>query len=182
MITTHLSALKGMGFEQQRVDNACVLFDVETLRPTYELRIGEPGNSNAIAIASRLGMPKKMVSAARKHLTGAHRAINRAIGGTLKARRQAERARLDAEMARQQAARQTLAALDRERELEKLRSAYEKWVNRVTTLRPGEMVRVRNFDDPGRIIRVRLEKQQASVDVGNMQVDVPLSHLIFEEE
>ena len=47
MVTTHLGALKAMGFEKRRVDNASVQFDAETLQPTYELRIGEPGNSNA---------------------------------------------------------------------------------------------------------------------------------------
>ena len=179
MVTTHLGALKALGYEHQRVDNACVLFDLETLRPTYELRIGEPGLSNAIAIASRLGMPRKLVQAARRHLAGGFRALNRAIAGTLQARRVAERSRYDAEKARQDAARQTLAALDREKALDAERQAYQAWVQRVIGLQPGDEVRVRNFDRPGRIVRVRLEKQQASVDLGGMQVDVPLAELIF---
>src|SRR5690606_2304265 len=101
MITTHMGALKSIGFEKKRADNASVEFDIETLQPTYRLLIGEPGNSNAIAIASRLGMPPKLVDSARRQLARRDRALNRAIAGTLTARRDAERARQDAAQARQ---------------------------------------------------------------------------------
>jgi DNA mismatch repair protein MutS2 len=182
MITTHLGSLKALGYESKRVDNASVQFDVQTLKPTYVLQIGEPGNSNAIAIASRLGMPRKMVQEARQHLAGGHRALNRAIAGTLRVRREAERARHDAENARQEAARATLAALDRAKALEQQQQNYAKWVERVLNLKPGDQVHVRKFDKPGRIIRLRLEKQQAAVDLGSMEVDVPLVELAFPDK
>ncbi len=180
MITTHLGALKALAYEEKRVDNASVQFDVQTLQPTYELRIGEPGASCAIAIAGRLGMPRRLVEAAKKHLAGQHRALNRAIGRTLHSRREAERARRDADMARQEAARATLAALDQAKALEQQHQRYGAWVERVMKLRPGDPVHVRNFDRPGRVVRIVLEKQQASVDLGAMQVDVALSELIFD--
>jgi DNA mismatch repair protein MutS2 len=180
MITTHLGALKAIGFEKDRADNACVEFDIESLRPTYRLLLGEPGNSNAIAIASRLGMPRKLVMSARKSLAKRHRALNKAIAGTLTARRGAERARKDAEQARQDAARETLAALDKIKELESRISHYEGWVQRVVTLKPGDAVRVKKFDDAGKIVRVRLEKQRAVVAVGAIEVEVPFTELIFE--
>lgn len=180
MLTTHLGALKAVGYEMPRVDNASVQFDVATLRPTYELRIGEPGASNAIAIASRLGMPRKLVEAARRHLTGQHRALNRAIGSTLASRRQAERARRDADQARQEAARATLAAMDEARRFETMQRNYAAWVERVIKLQPGDEVFVKQFDRCGRVVRVRLEKQQVSVDLGTMQADVALSDLSFE--
>lgn len=181
MVTTHLGALKALAYEHKRADNACVLFDLETLRPTYELRIGEPGLSHAISIASRLGMPRKLVLSARRHLAGGFRALNRAIAGTLQARRLAEQGRYDAEKARQDAARQTLAALDREKALEEERRRYSAWVQRVIRLQPGDEVGVQTFDRQGRIFRVRLERQSATVDLGGMQVDVPLSDLVFPE-
>ncbi len=179
MVTTHLGSLKSMALELPRIDNASVQFDLETLRPTYELCIGEPGMSNAIAIASRLGMPKTMVERAKRHLSSQHRALNRAIGQTLRSRRDAERSRKDAEAARAEAARATLAAMDRAKALEKEQLRYSTWLERVLTLRPGDPVRVAKFDNPGRIVRVRLEKQEASVDLGTMEVQVPLSELIF---
>ncbi|MCB9858288.1 MAG: DNA strand exchange inhibitor protein [Phycisphaerales bacterium] len=180
MITTHLGALKAVGFEQERADNASVEFDIETLRPTYRLLIGEPGNSNAIAIASRLGMPKKLVNSAKRNMARRHRALNKAIAGTLTARRGAEQARRDAEQARQDAARETLAALDKVKDLESRIAQYDTWVKRIVSLKPGEAVRVRKFDDPGKIVRVRLEKQRAVVSVGAIEVEVPLSDLIFQ--
>lgn len=180
MVTTHLGALKAMALDEKRVDNAAVQFDLETLRPTYKLLIGEPGNSNAIAIASRLGMPRKLVEAARRHLAGHAQALNRAIGRTLKSKRDAERARRDAEMARGEAARATLAAMDRAKALELQQRDYTAWVERVMKLQPGDKVHVKKFDMPGRLVRVRFEKQQAAVDLGTMEVEVPLSELSFD--
>lgn len=180
MITTHLGSLKALAYEHKRVDNGSVEFDLATLRPTYKLRLGEPGNSNAIAIASRLGMPKRLVETARRYLAGQHRALNRAIAGTLHSRREAERARTDAERARMEAARATIAALDKAKQLEERERSYAAWVERVLRLQAGESVFVRTFDRPGRVVRIKLEKQMAVIDLGTMEVDVPLRELSFE--
>jgi DNA mismatch repair protein MutS2 len=73
--TTHHSELKLYAHGHPRVANASVEFDVETLAPTYRLRIGIPGQSNALAIASRLGMPGEVVAAAQESLSHEHRDI-----------------------------------------------------------------------------------------------------------
>lgn len=179
MVTTHLGALKGIGYEARRADNASVMFNIETLRPTYELRIGEPGNSNAIAIASRLGMPKKIVMRAQRSLATRQRSLQRAIAGTLASRRQAERARRDADQARQDAARQTLAAMDQAKALEAEREEFRLWMEKVLRLQPGDAVRVKGFDDPGKVARVRHERQRVAVSIGPLEVEVPLADLIF---
>ncbi len=180
MVTTHLGALKGLGYEAARADNASVMFDVESLRPLYELRIGEPGNSNAIAIAARLGMPKKIVQRAERNLAHRQRALQRAIAGTLASRRQAERARRDADHARQEAARLTLAALDRAKALESEQAAFKKWVDRVMRLQPGDAVRVKGYDEPGKVARIRHDRQRVAVSIGAFEVEVPFVELALD--
>ena len=71
--TTHHSDLKLYAHRTPGVMNASVEFDLETLSPTYRLTLGLPGQSNALAIASRLGMPLDVVAAARAGLSSEER-------------------------------------------------------------------------------------------------------------
>jgi DNA mismatch repair protein MutS2 len=66
--TTHYGALKELALSDPRVENASVEFDVETLRPTYRLVQGRPGQSHALVIAERLGVPPSVLASARRHL------------------------------------------------------------------------------------------------------------------
>lgn len=67
--TTHYPEVKAFAYATPGVENASVEFDVQTLAPTYRLRIGVPGRSNALAIAGRLGMPREILDAASGLLT-----------------------------------------------------------------------------------------------------------------
>lgn len=68
-ITTHLTSLKIYAANHEGVLNAAVGFDQETLTPTYQLRLGVPGASAGLNIASRLGLDPEIVAAARAQLT-----------------------------------------------------------------------------------------------------------------
>ena len=72
MATTHHSELKTMAHENPRMRNASVDFDLETLSPTYHLTVGLPGQSNAIAIARRLGIDEGVLQAAESTLEPTH--------------------------------------------------------------------------------------------------------------
>lgn len=68
-ITTHYGELKALEFSDNYFKNACVEFDINSLKPTYKLIIGIPGLSNAISISSSLGLSKDLVEKAKEILT-----------------------------------------------------------------------------------------------------------------
>lgn len=180
-ISTHLGALKSYAYMTDAAENAAVEFDVATLTPTYCLRIGEPGNSNAIAIAQRLGMSRQLAESARNYLGRQHQDMARAIQKTVDSRRQAESARKAAEEAELDAARRKR---DFDAQLEQLRrkeADFEAWRERVTSLQPGDKVRVKRFDRDATVVRLRLQKQQVVVSTGSVEFEVPLAEVILPD-
>ena len=177
IVTTHLGTLKSLAYRRRRVENAAVEFDVATLQPKYRLVIGEPGQSNAIAIARRLGMPRRLAEAAQKNLSGKYRALSRAIAGTLVSRRQAEASRAEAEVAKQAASHAQADAKQQAERLQQKRGEFEQWAQQVTRLKRGDGVYVRKFDRRGTVVRVSLQNQRAEVDLGTVTAEVPLSDL-----
>jgi DNA mismatch repair protein MutS2 len=75
--STHLLALKVYGTNTAGVLNASMGFDEQTLEPTYILRLGAPGKSAGLEIASRLGMPPEMIERARQTMSTQDRDIAR---------------------------------------------------------------------------------------------------------
>jgi len=67
-VATHYPELKTYAHATEGVVNASLEFDIGTLRPTYKLTIGLPGRSNALAIATRLGLDPEIVSAAKNEV------------------------------------------------------------------------------------------------------------------
>ena len=75
--STHLLALKVYGASTPGVLNASMGFDDHTLEPTYILRLGAPGKSAGLDIATRLGMPGYMIDRARAVMSNQERDIAR---------------------------------------------------------------------------------------------------------
>ena len=181
MVTTHLGDLKTYAFHNERAENGAVEFDVETLRPTYRLHIGQYGMSNALLIARRLKMPRDLLKRAHRYLRRRQKRapemaqLQRLREETEKAREEALSAQHDAERQRDEL-RQKTETLEREaEEAAVLRAARLK-------LQPGDPVKVPRFDKPGKIVRVDHRRNLVVVSVGLGQWEVPLEDVFPAEK
>jgi len=104
MATTHYGELKSYAYARQGVQNASVEFDLQTLRPTYHLRIGTPGSSHAIVIAQRLGLPPSVIETAQARLAGRETEATSIMRRLEEEQRHVEEARQAAEQERREAA------------------------------------------------------------------------------
>ena len=64
LATTHYPEIKEYANVTEGLVNAKMAFDRESLKPLYKLEIGEAGESCALYIAKRLGLPKRMLERA----------------------------------------------------------------------------------------------------------------------
>jgi DNA mismatch repair protein MutS2 len=65
--STHLEPLKGFASTHPRARNASVEFDPERLAPTFRLVYDRPGQSYALSIGARLGLPAALIERAHAH-------------------------------------------------------------------------------------------------------------------
>ena len=66
VITTHYSEMKSLAYNNPKYKNACVEFDLNTLKPTYNLLMGIPGASNAINIAKNMDIAPEIIDNAKE--------------------------------------------------------------------------------------------------------------------
>lgn len=64
--TTHHGTLKAFAHDTEGVVNGSMMFDRETLAPTYRFQMGVPGSSYAFEIAGRVGLDEAVVEEARR--------------------------------------------------------------------------------------------------------------------
>jgi DNA mismatch repair protein MutS2 len=65
--STHLEPLKGFASTHPKARNASVEFDPERLAPTFRLINDRPGQSYALSIGARLGLPAALIERAHAH-------------------------------------------------------------------------------------------------------------------
>jgi DNA mismatch repair protein MutS2 len=176
MVTTHLGDLKTYAFNNDRAENAAVEFDIETLRPTYRLHIGQFGMSNALQIARRLKMPRDLLRRAHRYLKRKQKRAPEMVQ-LQKLREDAEKAREEARAAQHEAEReaedlrQQSAKLTREaEEAASLREARRK-------LQPNDPVHVPRFDKAGKIVRIDHKRNMVVVSLGIGQWEVSLEEV-----
>ncbi len=159
LCSTHLGEISQWALRHTRFQNASVQFDEERLAPTYRLLVGQPGQSRALTIAAKLGLPEAL-------LTHAEKVLGRREQDWREFLRQleAERARLqeEAELLRQ---REAAAARDREilrQREEKLRQERETFQQESR----DKVARVLDFlDHEGKRLVKELKEKQKTVTV-----------------
>lgn len=84
VVTTHYPEVKTYAEKESGIVNARMTFDRETLSPLYQMEIGKAGESCALHIARRLGMPGEMIERARQAAYGPDPAAAPSSDNTLK--------------------------------------------------------------------------------------------------
>jgi DNA mismatch repair protein MutS2 len=179
IVTTHLGDLKTYAFNNPRAENGAVEFDVETMRPTYKLSIGQFGMSNALKIARRLKLPRDLLKRAHKYLKR-RRGKTCELARLQELRGEAEKARVEALAARHEADRQKEEFERKKDALEREaadKAALNDWR---ASLKPGAAVRVARFDSTGKVVKVDAKKQTVNVSVGIGQWEIPFDEIFPE--
>jgi DNA mismatch repair protein MutS2 len=70
LVTTHHGALKNYAWTHAGMENASAVFDEETLSPAYRIAMGVPGESHALLIAEKNGLPAAVVEKAKTFMHG----------------------------------------------------------------------------------------------------------------
>src|SRR5690349_10323799 len=93
--STHIEPLNGFASTHPRARNASVEFDAERLAPTFRLVYDRPGQSYALSIGARLGLPPALIARAHAHRSTQQRQLQELLA------RLDDRDRHDAERAAQ---------------------------------------------------------------------------------
>ena len=76
LITTHHNTVTLMAESDDRMRNASFQLDPKDLKPTYKMVLGLPGQSYAMAVATRLGLKDEIVKKADKYLSAEFKEIS----------------------------------------------------------------------------------------------------------
>jgi DNA mismatch repair protein MutS2 len=154
--TTHYEGLKALALVDPRFANASVGLDLATMTPTFEVAMGVPGSSSALAVARRYGLPGTVIERAERFLAREDRTFEAVVK-----KLHDERAAL--ELAR-------AAAEDREREAAQLRA------NLLVELEAAKGRERRMLSDEGRqlmdrVIRAREDLREAQARLRSRRSD-----------
>lgn len=111
VITTHYSNLKVYAFENKGLVNGSMIFDKDTLSPTYQMKMGKPGSSYAFEIATKSGLPNHVIGYARRKVGKQNHNLDEIL--------------VDLQKERQKATEAHLQVLEHQKRLDQLIKNYE---------------------------------------------------------
>lgn len=159
VVTTHHGVLKNYGHTQPTCTNASAEFDEGTLAPTYRIRTGIPGESRALDIARRNGLPAAIVDQAALYMEGEQADISAMIASLTQKHQDADKLSQELKLEQQnilekrrQADLKELQLRQREQELSRqdqregrifLAESRRMLENLVRELREGELTKAK---------------------------------------
>lgn len=195
LITTHYSNLKTFAFENRGLINGHMVFDMKTLSPTYELRVGKPGSSYAFEIASKSGLPERIINYAKKQIGHKEQNFDEMIIDLQKERQQlTEAQKLIAEQQKQldqliknyefaqkelEFGRKKLKVQIKELELLDLQKTHKDLQKVLREMREEEN-RQKAIDKAQHILeKTKVEQQELSVTIEEIKEDI---YKVYEEK
>ncbi len=113
--TTHINELKLYAQAEEKLQNAAMEFDPQTLSPTYRLLQGVPGQSNALAVAAKLGLDQPVLERAAGYLHRSHDQVESIIASLVEDQQKYHRDSRQASLDRSRAER-IIEELEQERD------------------------------------------------------------------
>lgn len=132
LVTSHFNDLKEFALTTKGVVAASMEFDSVTFRPTFKLVMGAIGTSNALDIATTLGLNKDIVAAARGKISAEKRQFDSVLSAAEQTRRYAEKLVSDASLDREKAASALREAENQKRVIAEKREKLDESIRRET--------------------------------------------------
>ncbi len=155
VVTTHHNLLKEFAYRTSYAQNASVIFNLETLEPAFQLRMGTPGRSHALEIAGRLGIDEEVLEKARQVMGSGNVQVDELLGRLSEEVEKESQARKQAEDVRDEAEK------ERERSLtsqEKHREEIES--TRLKTRREAKSL-IRHLNERGKALLRELKETRS---------------------
>lgn len=132
LVTSHFNDLKEFALTTRGVVAASMEFDSVTFRPTFKLVMGAIGTSNALDIASTLGLDKDIVARARGRISAEKRQFDSVLSAAEQTRRRAEQLVSDASLDREKAASALREAENQKKLIAEKREKLDESIRRET--------------------------------------------------
>src|SRR3990172_3357256 len=171
--TTHIIDIVGFVHRTEGMVNASMEFDQETLSPLYRLKVGEPGQSYALEIAKRYGMPEDIINSAKEMLGSMNEESQRIISGT---KRQVN---VILEEAKKEKSREAKKKLIKEEQKvkESLKEYSDEKNLSIEEIKEGDVVFVKSIGYDAKVLAIDRKHNHIRVKVGSKDIEVSVSDI-----